>query len=211
MMEKRIEANYIADMKSMGENSLCFSGMAGEKIFIGTTPSRCRTHFEVLCGLRKPDAGEVLLTGVNSYGLPPKEEAAFRRDTIGAIPPDGGLIPELRMIHQIAMPMQLAGYENSVILERIQKLTSELLPLHSLYNTPGRCTPRKRAHAAILRSVICDPKVLVVNSFLDDMTYLDTDILWGVLLKLCPEDAVLIYLSGAPAPEQASWTQILRI
>ena len=212
-MEHLIEANYIADLKNAGgqDKLLTFTGNAGDRIYIGSSPKRCQTHFEVLCGLRKPDVGEVKLAGTDPYALSPREGAAFRRDTVGAIPLGGGLIPELRMIDQIAMPMQLAGYENSVILEKIRSLTSELLPLHSLYNTPGRCTVRKQAHAAILRAIINKPKVLVLNSFLDDMTDLDTGVLWQVLLGLCPENCVLVYLSGAPAPEQISWTRELRI
>lgn len=212
-MEHLIEANYIADLKNAGgqDKLLTFTGNAGDRIYIGSSPKRCQTHFEVLCGLRKPDVGEVKLAGTDPYALFPREGAAFRRDTVGAIPLGGGLIPELRMIDQIAMPMQLAGYENSVILEKIRSLTSELLPLHSLYNTPGRCTVRKQAHAAILRAIINKPKVLVLNSFLDDMTDLDTGVLWQVLLGLCPENCVLVYLSGAPAPEQISWTREIRI
>lgn len=212
-MEHLIEANYIVDLKNAGgqDKLLTFTGNAGDRIYIGSSPKRCQTHFEVLCGLRKPDVGEVKLAGTDPYALSPREGAAFRRDTVGAIPLGGGLIPELRMIDQIAMPMQLAGYENSVILEKIRSLTSELLPLHSLYNTPGRCTVRKQAHAAILRAIINKPKVLVLNSFLDDMTDLDTGVLWQVLLGLCPENCVLVYLSGAPAPEQISWTREIRI
>ena len=212
-MEHLIEANYIADLKNAGgqDKLLTFTGNAGDRIYIGSSPKRCQTHFEGLCGLRKPDVGEVKLAGTDPYALSPREGAAFRRDTVGAIPLGGGLIPELRMIDQIAMPMQLAGYENSVILEKIRSLTSELLPLHSLYNTPGRCTVRKQAHAAILRAIINKPKVLVLNSFLDDMTDLDTGVLWQVLLGLCPENCVLVYLSGAPAPEQISWTREIRI
>lgn len=212
-MEHLIEANYIADLKNADgqDKLLTFTGNAGDRIYIGSSPKRCQTHFEVLCGLRKPDVGEVKLAGTDPYALSPREGAAFRRDTVGAIPLGGGLIPELRMIDQIAMPMQLAGYENSVILEKIRSLTSELLPLHSLYNTPGRCTVRKQAHAAILRAIINKPKVLVLNSFLDDMTDLDTGVLWQVLLGLCPENCVLVYLSGAPAPEQISWTREIRI
>lgn len=212
-MEHLIEANYIADLKNAGgqDKLLTFTGNAGDRIYIGSSLKRCQTHFEVLCGLRKPDVGEVKLAGTDPYALSPREGAAFRRDTVGAIPLGGGLIPELRMIDQIAMPMQLAGYENSVILEKIRSLTSELLPLHSLYNTPGRCTVRKQAHAAILRAIINKPKVLVLNSFLDDMTDLDTGVLWQVLLGLCPENCVLVYLSGAPAPEQISWTREIRI
>ena len=111
-MEHLIEANYIADLKNAGSQDklLTFTGNAGDRIYIGSSPKRCQTHFEVLCGLRKPDVGEVKLAGTDPYALSPREGAAFRRDTVGAIPLGGGLIPELRMIDQIAMPMQLAGY-----------------------------------------------------------------------------------------------------
>lgn len=115
------------------------------------------------------------------------------------------------MIDQIAFPMQTAGIGNGEILKAVKALTSELLPLDSLYNTPGRCTARKQAHAAILRAVICKPKVLVFNGFLDDLPDLDTDTLWHVLWELRPENSVLIYLSGAPEPRQIRWTQELRV
>lgn len=212
-MENLIEANYIADIKSTGRQGkqLTFTGSAGDRIYIGGSPKRCQTHFKVLCGLRKPDIGTVAIAGTNPYTLSPKEEAAFRRDTIGAIPTGGGLIPELRIIDQIAMPMQLAGYDNDYILSKIQKLTSDRLPLHSLYNTPNRCTVRKQVHGAILRAVIMKPRVLVLNGCLDDLSDLDTDILWETVLELCPRDCCLIYFSGAPASEQVQWTQKLRI
>lgn len=212
-MENLIEANYIADLKSVGRQGkqLTFTGNAGDRIYIGGSPKRCQTHFGVLCGLRKPDMGTVTISGANPYTLSPKEGAAFRRDTIGALPTGGGLIPELRIIDQIAMPMQLAGYDNNYILSEIQRLTSDRLPLHSLYNTPGRCTVRKQAYGAILRAIIMKPRVLVLNGFLDDLSDLDTDLLWETVLGICPKDCCLIYLSGAPAPEQVQWTQKLRI
>ncbi len=107
--------------------------------------------------------------------------------------------------------MRLAGIENAEILRAVKALTSELMPLYDLYNTPGRCSARKGAHAAILRSVICKPKILVFHGFLDDLPDLDTDTLWRTLRKLRPEGSVLIYLSGAPAPKQVQWTRELRV
>lgn len=212
-MEELIKASYIPDLKSIGRQDrlLSFTGNAGDNIFINGAPKRCDTHFEALCGLRRPDLGEIKICGANPYELPAHDAAAFRRDTIGGIPRDGGLIPELRMIDQIALPVKLSGMGSGEILSIVKNLTNHLLPMHDLYNLPVKCNARKQAHAAILRAVICDPKVIVLNGFLDDLPDIDTDALWQVFLEVRPKDSVLIYLSGAPAPAQVAWTQQLRI
>ena len=212
-MEELLNANYIADLKSIGRKDKLLSivGKAGDNLFVGGSPKRCETHFEVLCGLRRPDVGEVKICGRNPYEMTACEAAAFRRDTIGAVPQDLGLIPELRMIDQIALPMKLAGMDDETIISEIRKLTSELMPLHNLFNVPGKCNARKQAHAAIIRAVIRNPQVIVLNGFLDDLPDIDRDALWQVFHAIRPKDSVLIYLSGAPAPEQVNWTQMLRV
>ena len=212
-MDELINANYIADLKSIGRKDKLLSiiGMAGDNIFINGSSKRCEAHFEVLCGLRRPDVGEVKICGQNPYGMTAGEAAAFRRDNIGAVPQDLGLIPELRMIDQIALPMKMAGVDDETIITEICKLTSELMPLHNLFNIPGKCTIRKQAHAAMIRAVIRKPKVIVLNGFLDDVSDIDRDALWQAFHAMRPRDSVLVYLSGAPAPEQVNWTRQIRV
>ena len=212
-MEELLNANYIADLKSIGRKDKLLSivGKAGDNLFVGGSPKRCETHFEVLCGLRRPDVGEVKICGRNPYEMIAREAAAFRRDTIGAVPQDLGLIPELRMIDQIALPMKLAGMDDESIISEIRKLTSERIPLHNLFNVPRKCNVRKQAHAAMIRAVIRKPQVIVLNGFLDDLPDIDRDALWQAFHVIRPKDSVLIYLSGAPAPEQVNWTQMLRV
>lgn len=212
-MDKLINANYIADLKSIGRQDKVLSivGKAGENIFINGSPKSCEIHFDVLCGLRRPDVGEIMLCRKNPYDMTAKEAAAFRRDTIGAVPQDLGLIPEVRIIDQIALPMKLAGVGDESIIAEIRKLTSELMPLHNLFNIPGKCNARKQAHASIIRAVIRNPQIIVFNGFLDDMPDIDRDALWKAFHTIRPQNSVLIYLSGAPAPEQVQWTQQLRL
>lgn len=212
-MDELINANYIADLKSIGRKDklLSITGKAGDNIFINGSPKRCETHFNVLCGLRRPDVGEVKLCGRNPYELNAKEAAAFRRDNIGAVPQDLGLIPELRMIDQIALPMKLAGVDDETIIAEIRKLTSQLMPLHNLFNIPGKCNARKQAHAAMIRAVIRNPQVIVFHGFLDDVSDIDRDALWQAFHSIRPQNSALIYLSGAPAPEQVQWSQQLRV
>lgn len=210
-MEELINANYIADLKSIGKKDklLSISAKAGDNIFIYGSPKRCETHFEVLCGLRRPDVGEVKLCSRNPYEMNAQEGAAFRQVNIGAVPQDLGLIPELRMIDQIALPMKLAGVDDETIIAEIRKLTSELMPLHNLFNIPGKCNARKQAHAAMIRAVIRNPQIIVFNGFLDDVSDIDQDTLWQTFHTIRPQNSILIYLSGAPAPEQVNWTQLL--
>lgn len=213
MMGELLSANYIADLKCIGrkDKMLSIVGKAGDNIFVGGSAKRCETHFEVLCGLRRPDVGQVKLCGINPYELTAEEAATFRRDTIGAVPQDLGLIPELRMIVQIALPMKLAGMDDETIIAEIRKLTSELMPLHNLFNIPGKCNARKQAHAAMIRAVIRNPQIIVFHGFLDDVSDIDRDALWQAFHTIRPKNSVLIYLSGAPAPKQVRWSQQLRV
>lgn len=212
-MDELININYIADLNSTGrkDKPLTFSGNAGDNIFIHGSPKRSETHFEVLCGLRRPDVGEMKICGQNPYDMNAKEAAAFRRDHIGAVPQNLGLIPELRMIDQIALPMKSAGSDDEQILAAVRRLTSERLPLHDLYNRPGKCSIRKQTHAALLRAVIGQPRLIVLEGCFDELPDGDGEMLWHIFQGIRPQNSVLIYLSGAPAPEQINWTQRHRI
>ena len=153
----------------------------------------------------------MLIQNVDIYSLSSEEAAAFRRGRIGGIPYSGGLIPELCLIDQIALPLKLAGVENRCIIEEIRNMTNYLLPFHCLFNLPCRVTERKRAHAAIIRALITHPCLIIMNGFLDDYDKIDADALWQVLQELRPNGSTLLYLSSNPAPEQIEWIKMLRI
>lgn len=80
-----IEASFIPDQKSTGslERMLTIVGDAGDTIFVNSSPKRGKLFFEVLCGLRKPDAGTVTINGIDPYALTADFGADFRRKTLG--------------------------------------------------------------------------------------------------------------------------------
>lgn len=184
---------------------------SGDALYIQSTRQRCDALFETLCGLQRPEQGQVMIQDTDIYTLLSEEATAFRRDRIGGIPYGGGLIPELRMIDQIALPLKLAGMNTEKIVEQIRKMTNHLLPFHNLFNPPDRVTERKRAHAAIIRALITNPCLIIMNGFLDDYDEIDSDALWQVFQELRPNGSTLLYLSNNPAPEQIVWEKMLRI
>lgn len=213
-MQEILNVNCIVTVMQKGRLSklpVVLTAYSGDLVYIQSTRQRCDAMFETLCGLQRPEQGRVMIQNTDIYTLFSEEAAAFRRDRIGGIPYGGGLIPELRMIDQIALPLKLTGMENGRIVEKIRKMTNHLLPVHSLFNLPSRVTERKRAHAAIIRSLICNPGLIIMNGFLDDYDEIDADALWQVFRELRPDDSTLLYLSSNPAPEQIVWTKMLRI
>lgn len=213
-MENSIHANCMVSLMErgrLGEKLLNLTAAPGESVHIQGTQGRLDAWFSALCGLKKPEQGSVLLLGTDIYTLDARASAAFRRDHVGGVPQGGGLIPEMRLIDQIALPLKLAGVDSGEIVGRIRELTSELLPLHSLYSPPGRVSDRRQAHAAILRAVITRPEILILNGLLDGFEEIDACALWDALQALRPEGSALVYLSRDAAPEQLPWTQKLRI
>lgn len=213
-MEEILRANYTTILDQRGRkasSTLSLQVNPGESVYIHGARDQCAAHFEVLCGLRQPEQGQVVIQETDLYTLEAQAAAAFRRDHIGGIPYGGGLIPEVRIIDQIVLPLRLAGIGEREIYEAVQALISELLPLHSLYNPPRRVTPRKQAHAALLRAVITRPDILILDGVLDGFEETDTNILWQTLTALRPKNSALVYFSSEVEPESVPWTQKLRI
>lgn len=210
-MQEVIKVSCIVEVEQKGilcQIPVTLSADRGDTVYIQATQQWCNVLFETLCGLHKPIQGQVLIQNTDIYTLYSEEAAEFRRDRIGGIPHGGGLIPELRMIDQIVLPLKLAGMEHRSIIEQIRRMTNHQLPFHSLFNLPNRVTERKKAHAAIIRTLITRPCLIVMNGFLDDYNKIDADILWQVFQKWRPDDSTLLYFSSNPAPEQIVWTKL---
>lgn len=213
-MQELLKVNCAITVSQKGRLSklpVALTAHLGDAIYIQSTRQRCDALFKTICGLNKPEQGQVLVHNTDIYTLSPTEAAAFRRDKIGGIPYGGGLIPELRMIDQIALPLKLAGIKGENIIAEIQKMTNHLLPFHSLFNPPTRVTERKKAHVVLIRALITRPCLVVMNGFLDDYDEVDADALWQVFRELRPDDSTFLYFSSDPAPEQIAWTKKMRI
>lgn len=213
-MTQILKARYTVGIQLGGRKVMLpmdLSAQAGEKIYLYGGKAKRQAHFGCLAGITRLDSGGVTILGKDLNTMTGEELAAFRRDNVGGIPEGGGLVPEIAMLPQVVLPMELAGATEDAVVTRLKELLFEQMPLHSLYNAPRQSNPRKVAYAAIFRAVIQKPKLVIINSFLDEWEELDSNLLWQSLMERLPKNSAFIYLSGAPAPEQVSWTQKIRI
>lgn len=180
---------------------------AGQRVYVQGSETSCNALFEMLTGLRKPDEGSVTLLGQNLYSMGEAERAAFRRDSIGAVPKGGGFLPELTLLEQVRLPMVLGGLSRDEIQNRIRKNAFDYLPLHDLYNQGKRCTPRTLALASLLRASVMNPPILILNASFEHLCGKDAELVWQEVNTILPKEHGFFYLGSAPAPMCMDWTE----
>ena len=180
---------------------------AGQRVYVQGSETSCNALFEMLTGLRKPDEGSVTLLGQNLYSMGEAERAAFRRDSIGAVPKGGGFLPELILLEQVRLPMVLGGLSRDEIQNRIRKNAFDYLPLHDLYNQGKRCTPRTLALASLLRASVMNPPILILNASFEYLCGKDAELVWQEVNTILPKEHGFLYLGSTPAPTCMHWTE----
>ena len=180
---------------------------AGQRVYVQGSETSCNALFEMLTGLRKPDEGSVTLLGQNLYSMGEAERAAFRRDSIGAVPKGGGFLPELTLLEQVCLPMVLAGLSRDEIRSRIRKNPFDYLPLHDLYNQGKRCTPRTLALASLLRASVMNPPILILNASFKHLCEKDAKLVWQEVKTILPKEHGFLYLGSTPTPTCMDWTE----
>ena len=178
----------------------------GNCCYLQSSENSCNALFEILTGLKRPDEGCVTILGRNLYTLHDTERAAFRRDSVGAVPRGRGFLPELTLLEQVRLPMVLAGLSEDEIRSRIRKNAFDYLPLHDLYNPAKRCTPRTLARASLLRASVMNPPILLLNASFEHLGGKDAELVWQEVKTILTRDVVFLYLGSAPAPANMNWT-----
>lgn len=136
-------------------------------VLMGRTGSGKSTLLEVVCGLRRCEAGRVLLDGRDVTDLRPAERG------IGYVPQDGALFETMTVGEHLAFALRIRGAGRAEIGARVTELAA-LLGLESLlHRMPRGLSGGERQRTALGRALSFRPRVLCLDeplSALDDET-----------------------------------------
>src|SRR6185503_5173524 len=136
----------------------------GEMVsIVGPSGSGKSTLLNVMGGLDRPSTGDVLLDGQNLAHLSDDDLTRVRRDKIGFIFQFFNLLPSLRCIENVALPLHLRGWPR----KKIEARTRELLQLVQLDarldHLPDELSGGERQRVAIARALAVYPPVLLAD------------------------------------------------
>ncbi len=126
-------------------------------VLMGRTGCGKTTLIEIICGLRQPRAGRVIVADRDVTHEPPGERG------IGYVPQDGALFPTFKVNEQLGFALRLRKRPADEINARVAELARELGIEHLLDRLPQNLSGGERQRVALGRALAAKPKVLLLD------------------------------------------------
>jgi putative ABC transport system ATP-binding protein len=152
------------EAKTMALNEVSLEAQRGEMVFIvGPSGSGKTTLLSVLTGILKPNAGKVLLEGVDIWGMTSDQLADFRLGKIGFVFQDYHLFPRLTTAENVAIPLILRDKDWGESIREAEKY----LDIVGLKNRadlyPVKLSGGEQQRVAIARAIVDQPDILIMD------------------------------------------------
>ena len=158
--------------KSFGQNSssiqvledLSLDLKKGESLaLVGASGSGKSTLLHVICGLEKPNKGNVYIKGVNITDLSTDERSLFRGKEVGFVYQFHHLLPDLTALENIALPAMLSGIGKEEAFEIAASLLEQVNLYDKKENRPNELSGGERQRVAIARAMSNNPSCLIMD------------------------------------------------
>jgi len=168
--KKIIEVRNITKEFNVGKSKISvlsnmdFDILRGEFIMIvGPSGSGKSTLLNIINGWLEPEHGDIYINGQNIYLKDEKERLALAQKHISIVHQSPSWLKSLSVIENIALPMMVRGADRSSSLRRAGEII-DLLALEEIgHHNPIDISGGQQQRIALLRSLITNPDVLIMD------------------------------------------------
>ena len=177
----------VADIEVLALQGLDLTVKQGELIgVVGASGSGKTTLMNVLGGLVRPSAGQVVVDGQSLLKMSARELDTYRQIHVGFVWQQGSrnLIPYLSAVDNIKLPMTLAGRAGKKVDERARHLL-DLVGLSDRYDhKPIQLSGGEQQRVAIAVSLANEPKLLLADEPTGELDSTTSDQVYELFQKL---------------------------
>src|SRR5206468_1302538 len=128
---------------------------------VGPSGSGKSTLLGLIAGLDSPTSGEVLIDGVDITRLDEDALARLRGERIGFVFQFFHLIPSLTALENVAVPMEIAGIDDSEM--RAARLLEEVGLTGRAHHYPSQLSGGEQQRVALARALANDPPIVLAD------------------------------------------------
>ena len=154
-------------MGSVAHPALCGVSLEirkGEFVaIIGPSGSGKSTLLHMLGGLDRPDTGDVQLEGKSISNLDENSQTLLRRRRIGFVFQKVHLLPMLKAIENVMVPMRLDGVDLNVARPKAIAALNSVGMGNKQSNRPGELSGGESQRVAIARALVMSPAILLAD------------------------------------------------
>jgi putative ABC transport system ATP-binding protein len=131
---------------------------------VGKSGAGKSTLVNMITGVDDLTSGEVWVDGVSVHDLGEDELALWRGRTIGVVYQTFELLPQLSLLDNVLLPMDLCGmYRGRRSIARAQQLLERVGLEAHMYKPPTRISGGQKQRVAIARALANDPPIIVAD------------------------------------------------
>ena len=161
---KKVYTTRFGGNKVEALKNVSFTVEEGEYVAVmGESGSGKTTLLNILAALDKPTAGRVLLDGQDLGAIRESAVAAFRRDNLGFVFQDFNLLDTFSLEDNIYLPLVLMGKHYDEMHNRLMPIADRLRISELLKKYPDEVSGGQKQRAAVARTLITRPKLVLAD------------------------------------------------
>ena len=155
-------------------------------VLMGRTGTGKTTLLEIICGLREPESGRVLLGDRDVTNEAPGTRG------LGYVPQDGALFPTMTVREQIGFALRMKKRSADEIAIVTRQLADELSISHLLERKPQGLSGGEKQRVALARALAAKPSVLLLDEPLSSLDEDTQDELIALLKRMQREHNITV-------------------
>ena len=177
----------VSDIEVLALQGLDLTVKRGELVgVVGASGSGKTTLMNVLGGLVRPSAGQVIVDGGNLLQMRPRQLTAYRQEQVGFVWQQGSrnLIPYLSALDNIKLPMTLAGRAGRQVDKRARMLMDIVGLAQRHDHKPQQLSGGEQQRVAIAAALANEPKLLLADEPTGELDSVTSDQIYALFQHL---------------------------